>query len=210
MKVDMRTVRESRGLVERAACRALYRLAEKVPAGQAIVELGAYCGRSTGWLVAGSKGAHVWSVDPWEDLADDAVTPEYAAIEAGYRNGNYVAAGAAWRAHVTACRITPKMCTPLQSTAIDVAASWSGPPVGLLFHDAVHSREAVVADLEAWLPHLARGCVVALHDAGNPEMGVVAGAGDVLPAAGFEWPARLYRWRKAPERRGLLVVRRPA
>lgn len=209
MKVKKAALLAGRGLVERSACRRLAELAGGVPADQGIVELGAYCGRSTAWLVHGSAGAHVWSVDPWDTLADDAVSDRYAAIESGYRNGNYLAGGAQWIEHMAACRITAEHVTPMPMTAIAAAAEFGPIDVGLLFHDAVHSFDAVRADLTAWLPHLASRCTVALHDLGNREYGVEAAAEAVLKPAGFDWRRRERRlWKKAPDRRGLLVVHR--
>src|SRR5690606_41792884 len=55
------------GLVELAVCQRLRALAAQVPADAAIVGLGAYQGRATGWLLLGAsegQGAHVPTVDP--------------------------------------------------------------------------------------------------------------------------------------------------
>src|SRR5690606_17903989 len=140
---------------------------------QAIVELGAFCGRSTGWLLLGAQdgcGAHVTTVDPWERYTGDYYTPAHG----------YLDARAAFEAHMSAIGVSPEQHTVIQSTALEAALAWSGPPVGLLWHDAEHSTEAVARDLSAWLPHLAPSATVVLHDAGNPEMGVVRGAARVL------------------------------
>lgn len=205
---DMIAVRNGSGLVELAACRKLHDLAKKVSHGHAIVELGAHRGRSTGWLASGAVSSHVWSVDPWSDLANDAVDDGYAEVEPAYRNGSYVGARAEFDAHIAACRLTGKV-TPIQSTSLDVASTWSGPPVGLLFHDATHSYVSVRDDLLAWLPHLAARCVVALHDLGHPKFGVESAAFDVLSRHEFDWRGRQrLLWKKDPKRRGLLVVAR--
>src|SRR5690606_15270126 len=58
------------GLVENPCCFRLREYAAKVPADQAIVELGAFKGRTTGWLALGASegnGAVVHSVDPWDE-----------------------------------------------------------------------------------------------------------------------------------------------
>ena len=198
---DWHPARRVRGQVEYAVCKLLRSLAGAVPADQAIVELGAFCGRSTGWLLLGAQdghGAHVTTVDPWEQYRGDYYTPEHG----------YLAARAAFEAHMAAIGATADRHTVIQSTALEAALAWSGPPVGLLWHDAEHSAEAVARDLSAWLPHLAPSATVVLHDAGNPEMGVVRGAARVLDAPGWDWPGELIRWRKRPERRGVLIVRR--
>jgi hypothetical protein len=51
-----------------------------------------------------------------------------------------------------------------------VATKWSRP-IGLLHLDGDHTYEGVVADLQAWLPHLTWDAVVALDDATDPALG---------------------------------------
>lgn len=53
--------------------------------------------------------------------------------------------------------------TPIRTTSTELARIWV-QPVGLLFVDAVHEYDAVMADVAAWAPHLARGAVIAFHD----------------------------------------------
>jgi predicted O-methyltransferase YrrM len=49
-------------------------------------------------------------------------------------------------------------------------------PVEFLFVDSTHEREATVAEVKAWRPHLARDALVVLHDYGNPAFPGVAQA----------------------------------
>jgi len=211
--VNATAVAAGDGLTERAACRRLRRLAAQVPAGQTIVELGAYKGRTTAWLALGASegdGATVVSVDPWDLRADDDWPAGYAQVEPAYATGVYSQSGTftAYRDHLRACGALMRVWT-VRGFAAEVGHGWQGQPVGLLWHDAEHTADAVADDLTAWLPHLAPGAVVALHDAGNPLMGVMAGAKRVLNNPDFDWRHRkLYRWRKDPTRRGMLVVRK--
>lgn len=198
---DWRPGHRAPGKVELGACQLLRRLAAEVPADQAVVELGAYQGRSTGWLLLGAQdghGAHVTTVDPW-----------------GTRSGAYTgrvraAAGAEaeFQAHMAAIGATDAVLTVRRELATSAAQQWAGPPVGLLWHDAGHGSAEVEADLRAWLPHLSPSAVVVLHDAARPTYGVVEGARRVLDAAGWDWPGQLIRWQRRPQRRGVLIVRR--
>ena len=54
------------GFISLAEAKLLYTLASQVPSGGNIVEIGAYCGRSTIALALGAKvnGVFVWSIDP--------------------------------------------------------------------------------------------------------------------------------------------------
>jgi predicted O-methyltransferase YrrM len=148
------------GLVAREDGIVLAKMAASVPADQAIVEIGAHRGLSTCWLAAGSKedgaGALVTSIDPWplagvaEDFREDVVWAEEGAMEQHARNLAKVGVS--------------EIVTAVRGTAVDVAASWPGTPIGMLFHDADHSYEAVKDDYLAWLPYLVPGCWVAVHD----------------------------------------------
>lgn len=189
------------GLTELAACQRLRSLAAAVPADQAIVELGAYAGRTTGWLLLGAQdgySAPVVSVDPWGERTD------------GYDrySGRYIEAERLHAEHMTRIGATPEQHTAVRGRAVDVGTGWVSPPVGLLWHDAEHSADAVEADLRAWLPHLSPTAVVVLHDAANPRCGVVEGAGRVLDTPGWDWPGELLRWQRKPDKRGALIVRR--
>src|SRR5690606_26214839 len=123
---------------------------------------------------------------------------------------------AVFRQHMDAIGATPDRLTAQRGYAHTNGRKWVGGPVGLLWHAAEHSADAVARDLEAWLPHLSEGAVVVLHDAGNPEYGVVEGALRVL-GDGWQFEdedghlhgePQVIRWRKNPQRRGMLVARR--
>lgn len=189
-------VRRGRGLVEESACLRLRQLAAAVPADQEIVELGAYQGQSTGWLLLGAQdghGAHVTTVDPWERRTDRWL---------GW-SSLFATAGRAFQAHMRDVGASDATLAARQGFAAQVAAEWYGP-VGLLFHDAGHGADEVEADLRAWLPHLAEGAVVALHDAGDFRYGVGEAALRLLGS----WDTEMVPWLENPAERGLLIARR--
>lgn len=205
-------VARGRGLVEPSACARLRHLAAQVPADQAIVELGAHQGLSTGWLLLGAQegyGAHVTTVDPWEQRTDRW---------AGW-SPTFAGARAAFDAHMHRVGADATRLTVRQGLAAEVAAAWpAGRRVGLLFHDASHDATELRGDLAAWLSHLAGAAVIAVHDAGNPDYGIPAAVTAVLDAAWWYEAAdgTLHRepavipWRERPVQRGLLIARRTA
>lgn len=205
--------KRSPGLIENPLRDFLVAEAMRAPANQAVVELGAYMGRSTGHLALGvsrGHGASVISVDPWE-LAEP--TPEdYRATAPSVASYTAVETREAYERHLIDVGVRD-LVTTIQATAVDAAATYDGPPVALLFHDALHRAEDVFADLKAWLPHMAPVATVVLHDVGDPRYGVEAGAQKAFTRTKalrerWAWDGREIRlWAKNPTKRGFAVVR---
>lgn len=159
---------ELEGLITAEVGDTLSIYAAQVPADQAIVEVGSYKGKSTCYLAAGAKsgaGAKVYAVDAWDTAGN--VTGRFGFAEPSTRE--------AFERQVRSARLWSRV-VPLQGFSTDIAAEWSGPPVGLLFIDADHAEHNVRADFRAWEPHLAPGATVIFDDvdtARNPGVRVV-------------------------------------
>jgi|SRR5438105_4547556 len=137
----------------------LYRLARDGDGSGAIVEIGSWMGRSTAWLAAGSLAAgreRVHAVDTFDGgpslKAEDYPVLKEQGTTYHVFEENLERAGLL--DHVE----------PVVSDSRAAAAQWDGGAVRLLFIDGDHSYEAVKADLEAWLPHIAPGGYVAFDD----------------------------------------------
>lgn len=164
------------GLVSTEVGEKLAELAAAVPAGQAIVEVGSFRGKSTCYLAAGAKdgnGARVFAVDAWD--LDGNVTGRFGFAETSTRE--------TFDAQVRAMRLAGRV-TALQGFSVDVAAAWDGPPIGLLFIDGDHSAGAVRADFAAWSPHLAPAAVVVFDDYGTPKN---PGVREVVESLDGDW-----------------------
>jgi hypothetical protein len=196
----------AKGQVERVVCDRLRALAAAVPADQAIVELGAYRGRSTGWLLLGAQdgnGAHVTTIDPWGMRKDG-----YATDHPAYSSQDTYAL---FKGHMERIGATKDAHTVKRAYGANVGRRWDGPPVGLLFHDAEHTADAVAEDLTAWAPHVAVGGAVVLHDTSNPAFGVLEGVKRALPADAWDKVGpEILTWPKHPTRRGAIVIRKTA
>lgn len=145
------------GLITSNEGRQLAKMAAEVERHHAIIELGSHRGLSSCWLGQGSSGAHVTCVDPWpryNSSAPKVLNPLVTWEEDG--------ALEQWLANVASMGLGWRM-TPLRSTAIEVANTWA-KPVGLWFHDADHSYDAVRDDFLAWKPYLVDGAWLAVHD----------------------------------------------
>lgn len=163
------------GLVPDDVGETLFELASAVEPGLAIVEIGSYKGKSTGFLAAGARagrGARVFAVDPW-DLGK--VNGRFGFTENATRKAfDRQLRAVGLRSGVTAKR----------GFSVDVAAVWTGPPIGLLFVDGDHAEESILADVAAWRPHLAPRSTVVFDDLDTPKN---PGVRVALETLGLSW-----------------------
>jgi predicted O-methyltransferase YrrM len=128
--------------------------AARVPAAQAIVEIGNYRGRSTVALALGARrgqGAQVFSIDPHAEFVGPR-GGRFGREDQGHLYANLTRAGVGAGVNVVSLPSCP------------VAAGWAGPAVGLLFVDGDHRYAAVRADFEGWRRHLSPGAMVLFDD----------------------------------------------
>lgn len=146
-----------RGLMSGREVDALGRLAREVPEWASIVEVGTHTGFSTCHMAFASsrgKGAHITAVDPYLPPRPGSQDDPFGLGPDGVRQE--------FHDSLTRLGLWPWV-TPLRARSVEVAAMWSAP-IGLLFIDAIHEREAVIEDYEAWAPHVTAGGWLALHD----------------------------------------------
>jgi predicted O-methyltransferase YrrM len=135
--------------------------------GDVIIEVGAYCGRSTlylayGALAAGADGTVVFSVDHhrgseenqagWEHHDPTLVNPSTGRMDTLGR----------WRAAVEGAGVEDKVVA-LVGDSPTIAARWT-TPAGLVFIDGGHGSEPAWADYRGWAPRVAPDAWLAIHD----------------------------------------------
>ncbi|MGO9198347.1 MAG: class I SAM-dependent methyltransferase [Acidimicrobiales bacterium] len=138
-----------------------------------VVEIGAYCGRSTLYLAAGlaaglassgdsSGSAALFSVDHhhgseenqagWEHHDPSLVDPRTGRMDTLPR----------WRAAIDDAG-GGDLVIGIVGDSPTVAAHWASP-IGLLFIDGGHGSEPAWADYRGWVPHVVEGAYLAIHD----------------------------------------------
>lgn len=170
---------------------ALADFAAQVPADQEIVELGVFQGRSAlqlAWGASLGHGAHVTGIDPW-DLPGNVYDPPFTE-ESSRR----------WAFHHVKTLGFSRRISLVHGFSADVARTYSGPPVGLLYVDGGHTKEGTRRDIEAWAPHLAPGATIAVDDYHHPDWPGVAEAVDELVAEGVLEPVQVFHDRLAVTR----------
>jgi FkbM family methyltransferase len=57
--------------------------------------------------------------------------------------------------------------TQMLGDSADIGRRWPGAPVDMVFVDGDHTTEGVLRDIDAWLPHIRPGGIMAFHDVGE-------------------------------------------
>ncbi len=138
--------------------RWLFKAARSLPAGASVVEVGSFKGRSTGCLGAGvkSRGGHVWAIDRFE--GDGGAYGDNRFLKEFQANMDRLGLG--------------EVVSPVQADSRAAARDWDRS-IHLLFLDGSHEYDDVTADFEAFFPFVVDGGLVAFHDVGPEEPGVL-------------------------------------
>tara|TARA_B100000700_G_scaffold317820_1_gene409822 strand:- start:2977 stop:3594 length:618 start_codon:yes stop_codon:yes gene_type:complete len=165
MRRDLETAaRAARGFMPHLEGVGLYEAALAMTATGPIVEVGSYCGKSAIYLGAAAmeRGLVVFTVDHhrgseemqkgWEHHDADLVDPVTGKIDSlPELRCNLAAAG------------LESVVVPIIGESSVVAQYWS-TPISMLFVDGGHGSEPAHADYENWVPKVAVGGFLAIHD----------------------------------------------
>ena len=129
-----------------------------------LLEVGSYCGKSAVYLGAAARaaGTVLFSVDHhrgseenqagWEHHDPDLVDPSTGRMDTLPYFRRTIERAGLEDAVVAVVGDSPA-----------IAAHWR-TPLGLVFVDGGHALDVVLADYEAWSPHVAAGGVLVFHD----------------------------------------------
>ncbi|WP_419847711.1 class I SAM-dependent methyltransferase [Candidatus Poriferisocius sp.] len=143
---------------------ALHQAACNLEVAGPLLEVGSYCGKSSVYLgdAAQSQGRVLFALDHhrgseenqpgWEWHEPDLVDPEVGLIDTlpHFRRTVYEAG-------------LEGSVVALVGHSVAIAQNWS-TPLAFLFIDGGHGTEPAHADYENWVPHVAVGGRLAIHD----------------------------------------------
>jgi MMP 1-O-methyltransferase len=129
-----------------------------------LLEVGSYCGKSAVYLGAAARagGTVLFSVDHhrgseenqagWEHHDPEVVDPDTGRIDTL----------PFFRRTIERAGLEDAVVAVVGDSPV-IAANWR-TPLGLVFVDGGHALDVVLADYEAWSPHVAAGGVLVFHD----------------------------------------------
>lgn len=134
------------------------------PVGFPLMEIGSYCGKSAIYLGAAARqlGQTLFTVDHHRGSEEmQAGTEHHDAELVDPTTGRFDSLP--WlRATLTEADLERSVVALVGYSTI-VAAHWR-TPLALLFIDGGHGRDVAHADYDAWVPHVAPGGTLAIHD----------------------------------------------
>jgi len=136
----------------------LYMAAQSCTGSGAIVEIGAWKGKSTIFLAKGSKAGNnvkVYSIDPHTGAS------EQKAVNAN------IWTYPEFKTNIHALNVDD-IITPIVKTSEEAEKEWD-LPIELLFIDGAHEYELVKQDFELWYPYVIKKGMVLMHDT-NPSI----------------------------------------
>lgn len=152
-----------------------------------LVEVGVWRGDLSARLLSALSRLRLVLVDPWLAGAQNAPWQASGALLADCPPAEidavYHAAMARLAPHADRVRI-------LRLPSLDAAAEIADGSCDAVFLDAIHSREAVSADIRAWWPKVRAGGWIGGHDYGYPRFPGVAeavGAAFTQVQRGADW-----------------------
>ena len=144
--------------------RALHDHARALPGTVPCLEVGSYCGKSTVYLGTACKarGAVLFAVDHHRGSEEHQPGEGWFDPELASADGRGVDTFGAFRDTLRRAELEDTV-VPIVAPSAVAARAWS-TPLGLVFVDGGHSREAALTDWRCWAPRLMTGGILAIHD----------------------------------------------
>jgi MMP 1-O-methyltransferase len=129
-----------------------------------LLEVGSYCGKSAVYLGAAARagGTVLFSVDHHRGSEENQAGWEHHDPEVVDSETGRMDTLPFFRRTIERAGLEDAVVAVVGDSPV-IAANWS-TPLGLVFVDGGHALDVVLADFEAWSPHVAAGGVLVFHD----------------------------------------------
>jgi predicted O-methyltransferase YrrM len=159
--------REAKGFMPPGEGDALYDAALVAAArcpGAPILEVGAYCGRSTIWLGAAARqaGTVLYSVDHHRGSEENQFGWEWHDATLVDADLGVMDSLPTFRRTIYNAGLEDVVIAVVGGSSV-VSSHWR-TPLALVFIDGGHGVEPARADYSGWTPHIAPGGILAIHD----------------------------------------------
>jgi predicted O-methyltransferase YrrM len=129
-----------------------------------LLEVGSYCGKSAVYLGAAARagGTVLFSVDHHRGSEENQAGWEHHDPEVVDPDTRRMDTLPFFRRTIERAGLEDAVVAVVGDSPV-IAANWR-TPLGLVFVDGGHALDVVLADYEAWSPHVAAGGVLVFHD----------------------------------------------
>jgi predicted O-methyltransferase YrrM len=144
-------------------------LIEQCPEGGTIVELGAWLGKSSSYLVDKSIKRNVIIIDSWLGSPDELETNHKLATQTDIYE-------------VFKSNMGERKYQSIRGLSKDVVESFQDESLDVVFIDLTHTYEEVKQDITLWLPKVKKGGILSGHDYEIAWGGVMKAVDEMLPS----------------------------
>ena len=134
----------------------------RFPDNSRFVEVGCWRGRSAAYLaveiVNSGKSISLDCVDPWQ-LAYTDYEPSYLFPQENLRDSDWL-----FKDFMRSIEPVSHVVNPVRLPSVTAAQNYREQSLDFVFIDACHEFESVCADIDAWLPKVKKGGILAGHD----------------------------------------------
>jgi predicted O-methyltransferase YrrM len=143
-------------------------LIENCPEGGTIVELGAWLGKSSSYLVDYAVDRNVIIIDSWKGSPNELTSTHQLATQVDIYE-------------VFKKNMGERSYKSIRGLSSEVVNQFEDESLDVVFIDLTHTYESVKQDIELWLPKVKKGGLLAGHDYENDWPGVVMAVDEKFP-----------------------------
>jgi predicted O-methyltransferase YrrM len=143
-------------------------LIDKTPETGTFVEIGAWLGKSSSYLVDNSGNRNIIIIDSWEGSPNERATNHRLATETDIYE-------------IFKENMGDRKYQSIRGLSTEVANQFEDESLDTVFIDATHTYEAVKEDIKVWYPKVKKGGILAGDDYVTAWPGVIKAVKEVLP-----------------------------